>query len=203
MEQNDLAALLAARQTILPKRLVAPGPDAQQLAALLASAAHAPDHGCLLPWRLVLIPARARAALGEAFVQALLARDAQAAPEQQAQAREKAQRAPLLLALVLDGATGDADVPWDERVLSAGCALQNLLLTATAQGFGSALTSGQALQSAPLRALLGLGAQQQALCFVSVGTVAARKPARLRPPAAAYVATLVPGKGMQPGWDNA
>ena len=44
------AALLQARQTVLPKRLGAPGPDAAQLQAILAAAGHAPDHGCLLPW---------------------------------------------------------------------------------------------------------------------------------------------------------
>jgi nitroreductase len=89
-----LAALLQARETVLPKRLGAPGPDAAQLQALLAAAGHAPDHGRLLPWRFVLVPQEARAALGEAFAQALLERDAQATPEQQAQAREKAERAP-------------------------------------------------------------------------------------------------------------
>ena len=46
---NALAALLQARQTVLPKRLGAPGPDAAQLAAILGAAAHAPDHGGLLP----------------------------------------------------------------------------------------------------------------------------------------------------------
>ena len=86
------AALLQARQTILPKRLGAPGPDAAQLQAILAAAAHAPDHGCLLPWRFVLVPDAARAALGQAFADALRERDAQATPEQQEQAREKAVR---------------------------------------------------------------------------------------------------------------
>ena len=105
--------------------------------------------------------------------------------------------------MVVDGACGDAAIAWDERVLSAGCAVQNILLTATAQGFGSALTSGKALQSAPLRTLLGLAPGQQALCCISIGTVQSRKAARLRPAAADYVLTLVPGKGMQPGWDNA
>src|SRR5574337_190467 len=66
-----VAALLQARQTILPKRLGAPGPDAAQLQAILAAAAHAPDHGCLLPWRFVLVPQDARAALAEVCAQAL------------------------------------------------------------------------------------------------------------------------------------
>ena len=75
------AALLQARQTVLPKRLGAPGPDAAQLQAILAAAGHAPDHGCLLPWRFVLVPQQARTALGDTFAQALRERDAAATPE--------------------------------------------------------------------------------------------------------------------------
>ena len=54
------AALMQTRQTILPKRLMAPGPDAEQLALILGAAASAPDHGQLLPWRFVLVPQASR-----------------------------------------------------------------------------------------------------------------------------------------------
>ena len=52
--------------------------------------------------------------------------------------------------------------------------MQNLLLMATARGWGSALTSGKALKSAALRALFALGPQEHALCCLSVGSVSAR-----------------------------
>jgi nitroreductase len=68
--------------------------------------------------------------------------------------------------------------------------VQNLLLMATALGFGSALTSGKALKSDGLRRLFGLREGEHALCFVNVGTVHARKGERLRPGAADYVSTL-------------
>jgi len=51
-----LSNLLQSRQTILPKRLGSPGPDAEQLLLILDAAAHAPDHGQLLDWRFVVIP---------------------------------------------------------------------------------------------------------------------------------------------------
>lgn len=174
-------ALIHTRQTLLPKRLRAPGPDAAQTRQILAAAAQAPDHHQLLPWRFILVPDAARAALGEAFAAALQARDATATPEQLAQAREKAGRAPLLLLAVVRLRDADADIPPHERIVSAGCALQNMLLMAHALGFGAALTSGKALQSAPLRALFGLGADEQALCFVNVGTPERAKPIRARP----------------------
>ncbi|HEY0885968.1 MAG TPA: nitroreductase [Ramlibacter sp.] len=184
------SALIQHRQTILPKRLEEPGPDEGQLELILQAAAAAPDHGELLPWRFVLIPGAARARLADVFAAALLERDPAAAEEQVARAREKAFRAPvLMLAVVRMGPTGD-DVPPPERLVSAGCAIQNMLLMATAQGFGSALTSGKALQAAGLRALFRLGEDEQAVCFVSVGTAVRRKPGRQRPDPARFVSTL-------------
>ena len=184
------ADLIHARQTVLPKRLLAPGPDADQLQVLLGAAAAAPDHGQLLPWRFVIVPRTERASLAEVFAQALRERDATATPEQLDQAREKAHRAPFLLLVVVDGLRGDPAVDLSERILSAGCAVQNMLLMATAMGYGSALTSGKALGSAALRQRFGLSVGEHALCFMSVGTVAARRPARLRPTVADYCSTL-------------
>ncbi len=186
------ADLIHARQTVLPKRLLAPGPDADQLQALLGAAAAAPDHGQLLPWRFVIVPRSERASLAEVFAQALRERDAGATPEQLDQAREKAHRAPLLLLVVVDGQCGDPAVDLAERTLSAGCAVQNMLLMATDMGFGSGLTSGRALGSTALRQRFGLNAGELATCFMSVGTVAARRPARTRPAVADYCSTLGP-----------
>lgn len=196
------AALMQSRQTILPRRLLAPGPDAKQLGMILNAAATAPDHGQLLPWRFVLVPQAARARLAEVFGAALMARDAQASPEQVAQAREKAHRAPVLLLVVVDGLRGDAEIDLSERTISTGCAVQNMLLMATALGYGSALTSGKALKSSGLRALFGLDEGEHALCFVSIGTAQSRKPARLRPAPSDFV-TCLSADGTAPGREPA
>lgn len=184
-------ALIHGRRTVLPKRLAEPGPDPAQLQRILGAAAAAPDHGELLPWRFVLVPASGRAALADAFATALRERDALATAEQLAQAREKAFRAPLLLLAVADVRDG-TDVPLHERLLSAGCAIQNMLLMATALGFGSALTSGKALASPALRTLFGLAPHEQALCFLSVGTIAGPRRGRQRPATQQYVSQLEP-----------
>jgi nitroreductase len=194
-----VSTLMQSRQTILPKRLLAPGPDEQQLRQILGAAASAPDHGQLLPWRFVLVPTAARALLAEQFAIALQERDAQAMPEQVEQAREKAFRAPCLLLLVVDAARGDPDVDWAERVLSAGAAVQNVLLMATALGFASALTSGKALKAQGLRALFALSESDQALCFVSIGTAHSRKPAKLRPVPEDHVSHLSATGMLEPG----
>lgn len=183
-------ALIHSRRTTLPKRLCGPGPDAAQRTAILAAAAAAPDHGQLLPWRFIEVPDTQRDRLADAFAHALLARDPAVGTEDLEQAREKAHRAPWLLLAVCRARGGDPEVPAQERVLSAGAALQNMLLLATAMGLGSGLTSGKALSSAPLRVLFGLHADEDALCFINIGHVReARKP-RPRPPVDAYFSRL-------------
>lgn len=202
--QDDAAALATAliqsRQTILPKRLALPGPSAPELAQILGAAAHAPDHGQLLPWRFVLVPEAARTVLAEVFAQALRERDPEAALEQIEQAREKAYRAPVLMLAVVDERCGDPGIDLAERMVSAGCAVQNMLLMATALGYGSALTSGKALKAQSLRALFALAPGEHALCFISMGSVASRKAARARPLVSNYVSTLRVDGGVVPGF---
>ena len=181
---EDLAALaqalIGSRQNVLPKRLVAPGPDAHQLQKLMQAAAAAPDHGELRPWRFVLIPETKRVLLADVFEAALLDRDVQATEEQRESAREKAHRAPLLMLAIARLGPAEPDMPALERMVSLGAALQNLLLLAHAMGFGAGLTSGQAMQSPRLRHLFSLQPGEEAVCFVSVGTVTQRKPMRPR-----------------------
>ena len=104
--------------------------------------------------------------------------------------------------VVVDGQRGDPEIDLAERTVSAGCAIQNMLLMATALGYGSALTSGKALKSAGLRALFDLAVSEQALCFVSIGTAQSRKPARLRPAPADFVSSLS-ADGHAPGREPA
>ncbi|HWP11457.1 MAG TPA: nitroreductase [Ramlibacter sp.] len=186
------ASLIQHRQTILPKRLVEPGPDVSQLELIFAAAAAAPDHGELVPWRFVVIPAGARGRLAAVFAASLLERDPCATAQQVEQAREKAFRAPVLMLAVVDAGSPGGEIPATERILSAGCAIQNMLLVATSQGFGSALTGGKALHSRGLRALFSLRACEQAVCFVSIGTAQRRKPPRQRPEPSRYISFLSP-----------
>ncbi|MDY0331168.1 MAG: nitroreductase family protein [Thiomonas sp.] len=187
------ATLIHTRQQLAPKRLFAPGPDAQQIHAYFQAAAAAPDHGQILPWRFIVVPAASRAALGEVFAQALRERDAGASDRELAEARDKAHRAPFVaLAVVRDATDDHPEIPLPERLVSLGCAIQNLLLCAHADGFGSGLVSGQALQTQGMRRLFSLAHDEQAVCFVAIGTADRRKPIRPRPDPALFVSELNP-----------
>ena len=187
---DTLSVLMQARQTVLPKRLIEPGPDFVALNNWLASATSAPDHGQLRPWRLIYIPTAERMRLGHAFADALIERDAMATQEQIEQARDKAMRSPILLIVVVNAQVGDMSIDMNERVLSAGCAVQNLLLMATAQGWGTALTSGKAMKSKAVKELLLLEVHEHAICCLSVGSVAEHKAKKNRPNVCDVVQTL-------------
>lgn len=189
-EASFALALITSRQNILPKRLALPGPSAEQVNAMFCCAAAAPDHGVVMPWRFVLVPPDKRAELADVFGQALIERDADATPEQIEQAREKAFRAPFLALAIARLGPCEPDIDPLERMVSVGAAIQNFLLCAHSMGFGSSLTSGQAMRSNALRKLFQLSEGEQAVCCMNVGTVVKRKPARLRPDMAAFVSSL-------------
>jgi nitroreductase len=192
----DLAALtlalITSRHSVSPKRLVAPGPDATQLQAMVEAAGCAPDHELLRPWRLVRIAPEQRAALADVFEQSLLERLPDAGDSARTQAREKAFRAPELLLAIARLAPVHEDVPEAERHIALGAALQNLLLAAHGMGYAAMLTSGHALRTAHFARSFKLGAGEQAACFVSIGTPTAVK-RRTRPSAHELMAAWVPG----------
>jgi nitroreductase len=175
-----VCALIETRQTVLPKRLVEPGPTPDELNTLLELAAAAPDHGQLTPWRFIVVPAAERHRLAEVFARSLVERDPTATPAQVAQAREKAHRAPLLLLAVACLGPRSPDIPLLERMVSMGAALQNLLLGAHALGYGASLTSGQAMATAHMQRLCALQPGEEVVCCVNVGT-ATRRSQRLQP----------------------
>ena len=193
-ENNDLVAfalaLITSRQNILPKRLADPGPTPEQVDAMFCCAAAAPDHGMVMPWRFVVVPKDKRAELAEAFGQALRERDAGATEAQVAQARDKAFRAPFLALAIARLGPCEPDIDPLERMVSVGAAIQNFLLCAHSMGFGSSLTSGQAMRSGAFRRLFQLAVGEHAVCGINVGTVTKRKPVRLRPEVATFVTHL-------------
>ncbi len=193
-EQQEVAeaalTLIHSRQQISPKRLGEPGPDLAQIEDILTAAGAAPDHGLLTPWRLVIIPPARRHLLAEAFAEALVERDGEATEAQKQDAREKAYRGPFLIIVIARLGLALGSTHPQERLISAGCAVQNMLLAAHAMGFGAGLSSGRALYSQRMRLLFGLAEDEQPLCFMTVGTVRKCKPARARPTMGDYTCIL-------------
>lgn len=181
---------LHARISVLPRRLVGPGPDEAARQLILSAAAAAPDHGQILPWRFIEVSAQARAKLADVFEQDLMDRDPDCSTEERLQAREKAERSPWLLLCVCRETDEYPKINLHERYISLGCAIQNMLLTATQLGLGSSLTTGQALRSTRLAQLAGLRPGEAMACFLSVGHVGSLPKPKARPSPADYFSVL-------------
>lgn len=187
---SDLLALLSSRQNTSPRRLEDPAPSAAQVEQIFSAASAAPDHGLLNPWRFICIEKDQRPELAKAFVLALLERDPGATQEQLEAASDKAFRSPFLALAVSRLGPESAGIRHIEQVISLGCAIQNTLLAAHALGFGSGLTSGRAMSASALRKLFGLALNEEAACFIAIGSVSKQKPIRLRPDSTGFLSRL-------------
>jgi nitroreductase len=178
--------LIHGRTHISPKRLGDPGPSESQKESILLAANAAPDHGRKVPWRFIEIQESSRASLGEVFYQCLLERDQSATAIQLQEARDKALRGPLLFIAIANYYDTSDQISKQEKLISLGCAIQNILLSAYAYGYGSGLSSGRALESIYIRNLFQLSDHEDPICFITIGTVLKNRPDRIRPSLSEY-----------------
>ncbi len=145
-----------------------PAPDDAALQLILESATRAPDHGRLRPWRFVVIRSEARERLGELLAQHVQRSRPDAKPEALDRERRKALRAPLVI--VVAAAVQAGKIPAIEQILSAGAAMQNMLLACTALGFSAVWKTGGAAYDAQVKVDFGLQPEDAIVGFLYVGT---------------------------------
>jgi nitroreductase len=152
-------------------RLAEPAPSDEELRLLLAAAAAAPDHGELRPWRFVVLRGEAKDRFGEeVFVPAYRARCAEPSEAALEKERTKLGRAPLVVVVAAVRRPSDS-IPWEEQFAAAAAAAQNLLLAATALGYGSMWRTGDQAYDPQVKAALGLREEDAVVGFVYLGTV--------------------------------
>lgn len=174
-------SLLASRRSARPRDLIAPGPDAAQLARMIAIAMRTPDHGKLAPWRFVIVPAERRDRLAAIITTAYRAERPQAARLEIEALESFARQAPALV-VVLSTPRAESHIPQWEQQLSAGAACMNLLHAAHAMGFAAGWLTGWAAYSDAVRDAFG-GAGDRIAGFIFIGTPAAPIEERMRPDA--------------------
>ncbi|HET9733558.1 MAG TPA: nitroreductase [Acidimicrobiales bacterium] len=179
MSAADALGVIAARRSV--GRLDPPGPDDDQLDTILGAATMAPDHKELRPWRFVVLRGEAKDSFGEILASTYLSRcQAAGTPPTEGQLhkeRTKLGRAPVVVVAAVAPAA-DAPVPEVERLLAVGAAVQNLLLAATALGFGSMWRTGDPAYDPAVVSALRLEEGARVVGFVYLGSV----PEDRRPP---------------------
>jgi nitroreductase len=185
-----LLGQMCASAHVAPKRLEAPGPTTDELNLIFTAAAQAPNHGNIQPWRFILVPQEKRAALGQAFLQALQERDANATKAELNIAFEKAFRAPCLILAIVNHGHTEPQIAAHERQISLGCAIQNMLLMAQTLSIGSGITSGQAMNSRFVREIFRLTPDEEAMCYLAFGQVMTYKTKRKRADVSEIVSSM-------------
>ena len=174
----DAMELLRTRYSA--SKLGASSVSKEAVEAMLEAAAHAPDHGRLQPWRLILIEGDARRALGEILAESLARRNPVAGDQVLAREREKALRAPLII-VVATQCDRSAKIPVVEQVIAAGCAAHGLMLAAFAQGLGAFWRTGKAAYDEAVKAAFDIGPDDLIIGFIYVGIDAGGAPSKPRP----------------------
>ena len=185
---NVTLDLLKTRRSAPVPMLAEPGPDTEQIEALLACAARVPDHGKLAPWRFIVFSGASRERAGSIIA------DAYAAANPQAEAKrldiERRRFAAPVVVAVVSRAGPHVKIPEWEQVMSAGAVCMNLTVAATAMGFATSwLTEWYAYDRAVL-ARFSLGADEKVAGFIHIGTAPGPREDRSRPVLAELVTTF-------------
>ena len=176
----DLLQLLRQRRSTPSRLLTEPGPDADQLRAMLEAAVRVPDHGKLSPWRFIALRGEQRRRLGELLVRRKLELEPGASLALIEKDRQRFNFAPLVLVVVARLQAGHK-VPEQEQLLSGGALCLSLLQAAEALGFGAQWLTGWAAYDAVITGALGLAQNERVLGFIHIGTASERAPERDRP----------------------
>ncbi|MDQ1446159.1 MAG: hypothetical protein QOI20_2623 [Acidimicrobiaceae bacterium] len=175
-------------------RLLDPAPSGDDVRRILEAAAAAPDHGCMKPFRFVVLAGSAKDEFGHVLADAYTARCAERGvpvdPDALEKERTKLGRAPLVV--VVGAVRQEArKVPWEEQENAAAAAAENALLAATALGYGSMWRTGDPAYDRRVKAALGLSADDAIVGFLYLGS-APRTQAQRVPDLAGLVTEWTP-----------
>jgi nitroreductase len=184
---NPVVDHLLSRRSVSANSLGEPGPNEAELTQILTAASRVPDHKKLVPWRFVLFQGEARAAFGEALAEICAAEESDPGRFRLENEAKRFLRAPLVVAVISRVADNKAAPEW-EQILSAGAACQNLIVAASALGYGAQWISEWCAYSPGVRRALKLADNERVAGFVYIGT-AQEKPEERERPALADIVT--------------
>jgi nitroreductase len=184
--------LLLTRRSAKALTMVEPGPNEEELRTILTAGARVPDHGKLAPWRFIIFRGEARAAFGAELARIHAAAQPGATAEQTEFEANRLTRAPLVVA-VISRVTPGIKIPEWEQVLSAGAVCQNMLVAATALGFGAQWLTEWYAFDPQVNTLLGLKENEKVAGFIYLGSESVAKDERPRPVLADITSEWRPG----------
>ena len=186
LSSEELIGWINSRRSM--GNLDVPAPTHTQIESAIACAATAPDHKKLRPWRFIVTEGDARHELGRALAKAAQEKALQDGETLSEKTIQKTLamplRAPVIITVVTQMQT-HKKVPPFEQMLSAGAAVQNLILALKAQGFSTVWRTGLLCNEPAVKAYFEVGSDDYVTAFVYTGTSpkdeSARKPIDIEP----------------------
>ncbi|WP_026348743.1 nitroreductase family protein [Psychrobacter lutiphocae] len=173
--------------------LTIPAPKPAQLQAAIECAMSAPDHKKLTPWRFSVVQGQARHAMGRALLEAAQAKAERDGEVLDERTQDKTLKMPLRAPMIITVTTRmryHEKVPPFEQLLSAGAAVQNLILALQAQGYSSVWRTGPLANEPAVKRYFNVSAEDYICAFVYVGSSHCAMPTRNEIDISDYVSYL-------------
>lgn len=179
MSLPDTTALIRNRRTLKPTDMDTLRPvERPLLEMLLENATWAPSHGLTEPWKFVVFQDNARTLLAERLQETYRAvtSEAEFREDKLLKMGQNPLLAPVIVAVSMER-RGGAKIPELEELEAVACAVQNLMLSATAAGLGSFWSSPPLLESSQWKAFLGLREEDRCVGLIYLGWPKEGRPA--------------------------
>jgi len=167
---SEITDIIKDRRTIVPENYTDRKVHKELIGNIIDNALWAPTHGKTQPWRFTVFTDNARKGLGETL--AKLYKENTPAEDFSEMKHEKLGKRPLLSSVVIAVAMSrqeEEKIPEVEEIEAVACAVQNMLLTATAYGLGSFWSTPKVMYSKEFHGFLGLEENDKCLGLIYLG----------------------------------
>ena len=182
----DYTTLFATRTSGVAIRLTEPSPDHATMMKWIQNGMSAPDYSGLKPWRFCLMHGQDIANFALHAKRIKKEESPDISDEELEKIYQKPFRAPVIIAC-WSCTQPDDNVTADEQLIATSMAVEHILLSAHAEGWGAVLLSGWFAKNHKMQQLFGLKADDKMLGYIYIGTHKVPPKTRKRPDASAFM----------------
>lgn len=180
---SEITALIRDRRTIYPEQFSDRKVHAEQIELLLNNATWAPTHGLTQPWRFIVFQENSRLTLSETLGEIYQKTTPIEAQNEQKLVKlvSRPRKASAVIALILHRES-DTKITEKDDFAALASAVQNMHLTATAQGIGAFWSTPKLLSSPDFHSFMELTTEQSCVGLFYLGYPAIEWPKGQRKP---------------------
>jgi nitroreductase len=167
---SEITAIIRDRRSIYPEQFSKRKIHREQIELLLNNAIWAPSHGLTQPWRFVVLQDKALLQLSEVLGNAYLSETPKELQNDKKLIKliNRPKLATAVIALIVDREK-DTKISEADDFAAVACAVQNMHLTATAQGIGGFWSSTNMVKTQQFREFISLTEQQVCIGLFYLG----------------------------------